>query len=252
MKSANTASSGNSSKPTPQTSVTPPPPPEKSKEEGLFSFPPPRPTDITEISAGDLLAVKGQTTLAQVSERLTGSLEKAGYQKNKYSYFWNDRDEFAIVTSMERVNFDGSNFTENNRWVRNAKDKALPTAAEGSYFKYLIQGKKVYYRVFAFIVTPSRNRQNLNRGDPPEFATAVNWKGKGEPDLGNGETTTVESVVWSEKYKCFALVYLFVNHTSLDLPKSVDSLEDSELRLQSDLDREAESHIKNIRMNLGG
>ncbi len=247
-KGVNTNSTGNSEKSTPKPAATATPAAEK-KDDGLFSFPPPKVTDVSEVKPSDLGAGEN-TTLLQVSEKLTDGLEKAGYKQNKYSFFWNDRDEFAIVTAMERVNADGSNFKE-DRWV---EDKNLPSAnGFKEYFRYLIEGKKVFYRVFAFVVTARRSRQSFkNIGSPPEFVTALNWKNKGEPNLGDGETTTIESAVFTPKHKCFVLLYLFVNHTSLDLPKSVDSLNDNEKRLQEELVKEADMHINNTNLHFGG
>ncbi len=240
----------NTAQPTPSATATPVA--ERKKEEGLFSFPPPKTMSVTEISAAELAAVTGQTTLAQVSEKLAGGLERAGYGKNDYSYFWNERDEFAVVTAMERVNPDGSAF-QTNRWV---EDDSLPSAGSGQYLSYLVSGKKVYYRVFAFIITArsERTRRSFQRGSVPEFNTALNWENKGDEDLGGGggEVTPVESVVWSEKHRCFALVYLFVNHTSLDAPKSVDALGKGEIRLTGDLNKDADAQIKSVREKLGG
>lgn len=248
--SSNTSGNkSNSAQPTPSATATPVS--EKKKDEGLFSFPPPKTMNVTEISAAELAAVAGQTTLAQVSEKLAGGLERAGYGKNEYSYFWNDKDEFAVVTAMERINPDGSAF-QTNRWV---VDESLPSAGSGQYLRYLISGKKAYYRVFAFIVTArqERTRRSFQRGSVPEFNTALNWENKGEEELGGGDgTSTVESAVWSEQHRCFALVYLFVNHTSLDAPKSVDALVKGEIRLTEDLNRDADAHVKSVRENLGG
>jgi hypothetical protein len=240
----------NAAQPTPTTTATPVT--EKKKEEGLFSFPPPKTMSITEIAAGELGAVAGQTTLAEISEKLAGGLERTGYGKNDYSYFWNDKDEFAVVTAMERVNADGSALLS-NRWV---EDDSLPFASSGQYLNYLISGKKVYYRVFAFIITArqERTRRSFQRGTAPDFTTALNWENKGDEDLGGGgdAVTPVESVVWSDKHRCFVLVYLFVNHTSLDAPKSVDALGKSETRLTVDLTKDADAHIKSVREKLGG
>lgn len=251
--SSNTANtSGNQSnttRPTPAATATPVA--EKKKEEGLFSFPPPKTMSVTEIGAAELAAVTGQSTLAQVSEKLAGGLERAGYGKNEYSYFWNDKDEFAVVTAMERIDPDGSAF-QTNRWV---EDDSLPTAGSGQYLRYLISGKKAYYRVFAFIVTArqERTRRSFQRGSVPEFNTALNWENKGEEELGGGGgTSTVESAVWSEQHRCFVLVYLFVNHTSLDAPKSVDALVKGEIRLTGDLNKDADAHVKSVRDKLGG
>jgi hypothetical protein len=224
----------------------------EKKDEGLFSFPPPKVTDVFDINTADLVNREGQTTLSQISAKLAAALERADYRKGNYIYFWNDQDEFAVVTEMERVNADGTKFETSERWD---KSKAFPQAGSiGEYFKYLIKGKKVFYRVFAFVVTSSRKRQSFMQGTPPDFMTASKWSrsAAGSDELGDGETTTIQDVIFSEKYKCFALLYLFVNHTSLDDPKAIDLDDDFDIRdLIKGLNTQAEQHLKNTNIRFG-
>jgi hypothetical protein len=234
-----------------QATPLPSPPASEKKDEGLFSFPPPKVISYSMIDNASLINREGQTTFSQVAEKLAGSLDNAGYKPDKYSYFWNEKDEFAVVTSMERIDADGAPLEGEERWEKSAK---LPEAGNTKeYFDYLISGKKVYYRVFAFIVTSKRTGRSFYKGISPDFLMASSWMNKGEDQLGGGvENSTIEEVIYTDKYKCFALLYLFVNHTSLDAPKSVDKLEINEERLREGLKQETQIHLNNARIKFGG
>jgi hypothetical protein len=250
MKPANLAPPSNMK----ATSGLPTPPPEK-KEEGLFSFPPPKVTDVFAIDSAKLINPSGETNLSQISDKLAAALKGAGYGEGKFSYFWNDQREFAIVTAMERVHEDGTKITDSIvRWDKTA---AFPSAnGLRDYFSYVIRGKKVYYRVFAFVVTPTRDRRTFTQGTPPDFVTASKWANSpaGRDQLGDGGgSTEIEQALFSENYKCYALLYLFVNHTSLDMPKAVDQDDEKEIRnLIEGLNTSAEEHLKNSQIYFGG
>lgn len=250
-KDANKASSNSqpTTKPegSPKTNPTPEQKTEK-KDEGLFSFPPPKVTSYAQLDVKKLLNPDGQTTFSQVSQKLAAALEKSGYNPSTgYSFFWNEADEFAIVTAMERINPDGKAFEGIERWNSSPE---LPKAKSGEYFKDLIYGKKVYYRVFAFVVTAKRTGRSFYRNNPPEFEMARSWKNRGEDEFGNGESTAIKEVVFDEKYKCFVLLYLFANHTSLDNPQFVDSEKDNSLKEGLELD--TLNQLKRAEINVGG
>ena len=240
----------------PPAEPTPVRPSGEKRDEGLFSFPPPRVTGYASIEPNDLMNSAGQTDFSYVANRLAEALRRAGYPEARYKFFWNDRDEFAIVTAMERVNKDGSPVgvlsdgaatNEIERWNSN---KTLPRAGGlEDYFQYLFSGKRVFYRVFAFVVTPRRYRRNFYSNSPPDFNMAVNWMAKGESQLGDGGPGSIEYVPFTNEYSCYALLYLFVNHTSLDAPKSVDALSDkNEMELKEGLDLMTENHLNRSRI----
>jgi hypothetical protein len=241
---------------TPVADATPAPPTPttktEKKDEGLFSFPPPKVVSYSLINNGDLLNREGQTTFAQVSEKLAAGLRRGGYvTDDKYAYFWSEKDEFAVVTAMERVNFDGTPLLGNTRWDESAH---LPHAHNWSeYFSYLVGGKRVYYRVFAFVVTAKRSGNSFKRNSPPDFQMAQNWKSKGEPTLGESESpATIGDVIYTDRYKCYALLYLFVNHTRLDAPKAINALAENDKGLTQGVNREAADHLRLTGINFGG
>jgi hypothetical protein len=221
--------------------------PAEKKDEGLFSFPPPKVTSSTTIDTAKFLNPQGPTTFANVADKLALSLARAGY-KDKYKYFWNDADEFAVVTRIERVDAEGRPLAGPvERWDGSEE---LPVARDmQEYGRYLISGKKVFYRVFAFVV--SRKNYNFYGNSPPSFEMAAKWSDKGMPALGDEEATTIQDVIFTEKYHCYALLYLFVNHNSLDTPKSVDSLEKGEKYLRSGLNDDANLHLSLTNITFG-
>ena len=238
---------------TPRPLPTPTPASTPATDKGLFSFPPPRGTGYTLLKSEDLQDPAGPTTFAFVSRKIAAGLEEAGYMpEQQFAYFWNERDEFAIVTAMERIEPDGTPLPDfDERWDATSN---LPSAhGTSEYFRYLFRGKAVYYRVFAFIVTSKHYGNSLKRNSPPDFDTAVAWTGKGEPQLGSGEgDTAIESAIFDAKYRCYAVIYLFVNHTSIDGPTSVDALKGSDGRLGEGLNRDADIHLAKSNINIGG
>lgn len=236
---------------TPSPTSTPPTVSEK-QDEGLFSFPPPKVTGYAAIDPRTLMNPEGPTDFSYVAEKLASRLRRAGYTDDKYKFFWNDRNEFAIVTAMERISKDGTPLgilddgTNTHSLERWNSSTSLPRASSvAEYFGYLFAGKRVFYRVFGFVVTPRRYRRNFYSNSSPDFTMAVNWMKKGEAQLGDGESGSIEFVPFTDEYNCFALLYLFVNHTSLDSPRSVDTLEGKDqIELKDGLDLTTENHLR--------
>ncbi len=233
-----------------QATSNPAPPTAKKKDEGLFSFPPPRAVGYDTISNQQLLNREGQTILSDVSQKLEEGLKNAGYLNDKYRYFWNNDNEFAIITAMERINADGTPFTDNARWE---SLDILPTAQNLSeYIKYLIGGKKVYYRVFALIV--SKEDYSSLDNSPPSFNMAKKWMQKGKPELSGSATSILREVPFDEQYRCHTLLYLFVNHSSLDYPKPIDDdeLKGTEKGLMKGLSQNPAVHLQQTQIKFGG
>jgi hypothetical protein len=150
---------------------------------------------------------------------------------------------------MERINADGTPYTGDMRWENSAN---LPKARDlGEYVKYLLGEKHVYYRVFAFVVT---NKQyNFFDNSPPAFNAARNWVRTRKSELG-GATATIREIEFDEQYQCSALLYLFVNHNSLDNPKPIDEdeLKGNEKALMDGVSLDAVDHLNRTQINFGG
>jgi hypothetical protein len=237
--SSASAANANATGAQPKTSATATAPTQADKkDEGLFSFPPPKVTSFVKIDIAKLANKEGPTTFNDVSEKLKAALTQAKYSQEKFSYFWNDQDEFAIVTRMERINPLGDPVTGEERWDCT---EYLPVAHNFSdYVHYLFSGKKVFYRVFAFVVT--KKNYNFYKNTPPSFDMARDWMTKGVSELGD-ETSAIQSVPFDGRYHCFVLMYLFVNHTSLDKPSSVDSSDKAVQELSAEANKEAQNHL---------
>jgi hypothetical protein len=240
--SANSASNAKSvnSMSTPKVAVT------EKKSDSLFPFPPPQPVDSIEIPYQDLVNGETNPTFSNVAKTLADKLETANYSRGKYSYFWNTENEFAIVTRMERINADGTAFADPNgiedlRWNF---PNHLPTAkSKEEYGPYLFSGKKVFYRVFAFIVT-MKDPLYFTENAPPTFELAQKWHRLGRSELGGGETSSiVREIEFGSQYHCYALLYLFINHTSLDSEKAVNGLDDADRGLKDYINKEALHHL---------
>lgn len=230
-----------------------PAPPTEKKEEGLFSFPPPRPTSVAEIPKAELPLADGSRTLAETSDKIVAGLKAAGYQNGKYTFFWNDSNEFAVVTAMERVQPSGE-VALVGRW----DDSDMLPSATGEYFNDLIRGRKVFYRVFAFIFTPKNKKwQTYLRGTPPDFNTARHWieNPSGGDTVGEGGTSDIATARFTADYKCFELLYLFVNHTSLDAPTAIDPRDDKDERrvkgIITELNKDAAEHRRKTNIRFG-
>lgn len=233
--------------PDPTPAANPPVQKTERKDEGLFSFPPPRATAYRSLDYRYLLSPARPPTFENAALKLSSALENAGYDQSAYSYFWSGNDEFAVVTRMERVSEDGEPLGGGKRWD---DSDVLPSASGAKqYGNYLFAGRKTFYRVFAFIVTPKN--YNFRRNTPPSFEMAREWMNKGEPVLGGDAPGGVREAPLTDRYKFFALLYLFVNHTSLDSPKSIDKLEPAELRLLETLNRDATAHLEKTKINFG-
>lgn len=261
--SSNSASIEKSNKPNsksttakPPLSATPestPAPKTEQKDNALFSFPPPKPIGVREIDKSQLLNPEGATTFSQVAKKLAAGLAKGGYQNEKLAYFWNEKDEFAIITAIERVKPDGAPLEGDERWDASIHQPKAHNFAE--YAKYLIGGKKVYYRVFAFIVTSKRNERDFFHNASPDFTMAKHWLEKGKGALGEGgdETSMIEDVLFGDSYKCFALLYLFVNHPRLDNPVSIDVLSEEKRddELSVGVKKDVGEQVKNTSIKFG-
>jgi hypothetical protein len=232
---------------------TPQPPQEPSpstgkKVEGLFSFPPPRALDEFDIPNVQLANREGQTTFSDVSQKLSDGLRQAGYPEEKYSYFWNNENEFALVTAMERVNIKGEPILTEERFEVSPMLQAA-TLWDGKYWEFLFSGKKEYFRVLVFIVTSKDLSFTGKDVGSPTFEMAASWKSQGTRRLGSspkdgGVDQGVVGVTYDDRYHCSVLLYLFVNHTSLEGPMAATLLKDEGSYLLTGLNKDVRRNLK--------
>jgi hypothetical protein len=75
---------------------------------------------------------------------------------------------------------------------------------------------------------------------------------KGKRQLDGSGAGVIREVPFEGDYHCYALLYLFVNHTSLDDSKSVDDLEPGEENLKHLLNQNAGEHLRKTKLALAG
>lgn len=206
------ASTGNvtnvNTKPTPPPTPSPTEDPKQNdsgkKDEGMFSFPPPKPT--TYLTKEIVNNPGEQIILEQYVAKIRNALIENGHPEDRLVYFSHKR-EFALVTGLERIDENGMPLAQ-SRW-----SEKIPTAGGiGEYFTYLFYGKRILYRFTAFVIT----EENINprRGQIPEFETAKNWIEKGAAstdDLTVGGQTP-QTFTLDKNFKCFVLIYNFEKH----------------------------------------
>jgi hypothetical protein len=119
--------------------------PSKS-EEVFYFFPNPAPKASARFSKANFKPELA--TLNQVDQFLKASLEQGGF-KNQLHYYY-DMDGFALTTTLEKFNVDGSAVPSDKRFV-----KDLGGEGKFSYFeifKSIFFDVESEYRMFAFII----------------------------------------------------------------------------------------------------
>lgn len=112
-----------------------------------FPWPPPRPSARYAVPRRDVVAgLSPQPSLGEVSRRIVGALEQAGY--SEYS-FYSAPGGFALVARLERINRDGRPAPEMFRFLDpNAEEPFSLTA----YVQRLFFAPEGFYRQIVFVV----------------------------------------------------------------------------------------------------
>lgn len=95
----------------------------------------------------------GMTTLGDVNGHMGGILKTAGYEGQMH-YYYHELNGFALTTSLEKFNTDGSKIESDERWI-----DGLGSNGKFSYyeiFKSLFFEIASEFRMFAFIVSSKR------------------------------------------------------------------------------------------------
>lgn len=95
----------------------------------------------------------GMTTLGDVNGHMGGILKTAGYEGQMH-YYYHELNGFALTTSLEKFNTDGSKIESDERWI-----DGLGSNDKFSYyeiFKSLFFEIASEFRMFAFIISSKR------------------------------------------------------------------------------------------------
>jgi len=153
----------------------------------------------------------GATSLRDVERRISEVLQENGYFESSY---YAVPDGFALVTSIEQINDDGTPKEGLQRW--SLKVPPLSEFSLSAYLRALFRAPPGYYRVIVFIVTPHPIVQSEAKVTPKE---AGDWLKKGADRLPGA----IGALDFSrEGYACTALVYEFSRRTESDEPAILD------------------------------
>jgi hypothetical protein len=159
----------------------------------MFPFPPPK-ASASHIFDNDLFS--GINSLTQSSERIENALKKSGYYEKSYYQIPNG---YALVTRIEKMEFDGAPAAETERW--NVND----TGSSGSfdflsYFKSLFTAETGHYRIIVFLVT----------SDDVQMTERVMLMSEGQDFLSSGLNrlpSEFDIMPFTEDHYCTALIY---------------------------------------------
>jgi len=116
------------------------------KEEDFYFFPNPAPLGSANFIKSNFKSEL--TTLSQVDLFFRSSLIKTGYKDQLHYYY--DMDGFALTTSLEKFNLDGSKVPADKRFTENFGEDGKFSYYE--IFKSLFFNIESEYRMFAFII----------------------------------------------------------------------------------------------------
>ena len=167
-----------------------------------FPWPPPSASAIEVISRPLLETQAGQTRLRDVADRITGALQRNGYNEHKFYQF---PGGFALVTRMEQMEADGTSKANSERWILD-NSSTLEQFSVTAYLRALFTASPGYYRVFVFIVTTNPIMQSTNGPRPDD---AMNWLVGGLNTLPE----TIGELDFADNYAGTALIYEFVRET---------------------------------------
>ncbi|WP_111709843.1 hypothetical protein [Lutibacter citreus] len=125
--------------------------------QNQYFFPNPAPLPSTSLTIMDFQP--SITTLGQVDDYMSEILDTAGYTDQLHYYY--DLDGFAMTTSLEKFNTNGTSVDDNERWIKN-----LGSDGKFSYyeiFKSLFFEMESEFRMFALIVAS----KNVTISDAP-------------------------------------------------------------------------------------
>jgi hypothetical protein len=166
-----------------------------------FPWPPPKPSALLVIPSEVLLKGDGspEARLGDVNRALRRALHHGGYWEIAYHSVPRG---FVLVARLERINEDGSSFADMARWDQSIRNLELRRFSVGAYLRALLYAPRGYYRVIAFVVSPTP----FSATGPQISAAEANiWLYSG----ANALPREIEDQAYSPDYACTALIYEF-------------------------------------------
>jgi TRAP transporter TAXI family solute receptor len=163
-----------------------------------FPWPPPQTSASNEIPHKFFnRTLNKQLYLSDIEQTLIKALDSAGYYERSY---YAVPDGFALVTRLERINYDGTSKEGHQRWKTNIGPLRKFNLTE--FLKRLFTAEKGFFRIVVFIVTPhpfAQSNAKIRRKD------AIEWLSSGLNILPD----PIGDVKYSDNYNCHALIYEF-------------------------------------------
>jgi hypothetical protein len=168
-----------------------------------FKIPPPLASALQEVPRELLTGGEAAPRLGNAEAALNGAFTKRHYSEKKYYALRDDsgsRNGFALASSIERINPDGST-NEEDRWVQD-----LPPIKKFSIADYvaaLFRARPGRFRVIVFVLTDKPLTQNTDARVSSDEAKL--WTKKGAESLPK----EIAEMGYTSDYKCTALIYEF-------------------------------------------
>lgn len=181
----------------------------KAKEiEEKVTFLVPKSSAFFPVGKDKFLTAEESTDLRTAGENLKSKLNKAGYGKTRFHKINNG---FAVVSGVQR--FNGENWES----LGEAAEKISARSFE-EYKKYLVSGKKTFYRFVVFTVTTDENPEDIEK--IPTFEEALTWAVKKTATSSTKTTSPNMKDVFDQPltndYECLAHFYVFEKNYTID------------------------------------
>lgn len=181
----------------------------KTKElEEKVTFLVPKSSANFPVAGERFLNAGGNSDLRAIAENLKTKLNNAGYSKTRFHKINNG---FAIVTGVQR--FSGED------WNSLGEGEVKVTAKDfDEYKKYLVNGKKMFYRFVVLTVTTDENPEDEEK--TPTFEQALTWAVK-KTSTSSTKTTSPNmkdlfDQPFTNEYECIAHIYVFEKNYTID------------------------------------
>jgi len=174
----------------------------------IFKLPPPKASTFTVIPSY-LIRQPNDTllTFGDVDQSFQRVFDSCGYFEKSYYAI---KDGFVIVTRIEKINFDGTAKEPPERWE--LEIKPLRKFSLKEYLKALFFARVGFYRFIVFVFTQYPFSQTEQELSLQETQAWLSGGGKFLPSL-------IGQKIYSDDYKCIALVYEFEKNGPEEDPK---------------------------------
>lgn len=175
----------------------------------------PKSSFYSAVGKDKIINSEGENNLKTVAENLKAKLNKADYSKTRFHKINNG---FAVVSGVQR--FNGENWESLGEGIREVSAENFD-----EYKKYLMNGKKIFYRFVVFTVTTDENPEDEEK--TPTFEQALTWAiRKTETSSTKTNSPNMKDVFdqpFTDQHECIAHIYVFEKNYTIDEAKFVSA-----------------------------